>query len=305
MAIGAIHVAWLRHLVRRGEFRGRGSVLDLGPQDIQVSRDFMARALRGLVEESVLERGLDAAFVGDAAKSDGQLGFYELFGLTGYASIDRDDQRATYRLDLNHPVGNLPEYDVVTNFGTTEHVFNVGEAFRTIHNLTCPGGMSLHCLPCFGFINHGFYGINPNVLVEMARANDYDIVDFSYFDNAFVRNAQLNRDGLEDFDIAALPVALADMENTQTFMIKVVDLFHRNLVARPTRREIAALGSARQRLAPFGYPNRAYNICFVFDLIFFAMRRPQQRLPFVMPVQDPAGVAPMQKPTEKTPLVSA
>jgi len=301
LAIGAIHVAWLKDLVRRGEFRGGGSVIDLGPQDIQVERDFMARALRGLVEEATLERGLGAAFAAEGAKADGQAGFYQLFGLTGYQSIDSEDKRATYRLDLNQPVSGLPEHDVVTNFGTTEHVFNIGEAFRTIHNLTRPGGISLHCVPCFAFINHGFYGINPNLLVEMARANGYDLVDFSYFDNAFVRNAQLNRDGLDGFDLGKLPIGLADMENTQTFMIKVVDLFHRNLVAKATRREIAALGSGKRRLAPIGYPNRNYNICFVFDLIFFAMRRPSERLPFVMPMQDFAGVAPMQKPTVKTP----
>lgn len=295
MAIGAIHIAWLRHLARQGEFRGRGTVLDLGPQDIQVDRGFLMRALDRVVGGSTLDRDLADMFTNGGFRPDGQPAFYRLFGLSPYASIDASDTRATYRLDLNHAVSGLPEYDVVTNFGTTEHVFNIGEAFRTIHNLTRPGGMSLHCVPCFAFINHGFYGINPNMLVEMARANDYEIVDFSYFDNAFVRNAQLTRRGLDGFDINRLPIELADMENTQTFMTKVVDLFHHNLVARATRREIAALGPTARRWAPVGYPSRKYNICFVFDLIFFAMRRPGKRLPFVMPMQDPAGVPPLKK----------
>src|SRR5262245_57815982 len=234
--------------------------------------------MRGIAPASRVAPLLDAIYVDGRVARDAQKPFYALFGLGPYASIDVDDDRATYQLDLNLPAKELAEYDVVTNFGTTEHVFNIGEAFKSIHNLTRPGGVSLHCVPCFGFVNHGFYTINPNVLVEMALANQYEIVDFSYFDNAFVRNVQLNRTGVEQFDLSALPVRLEDMEDTQTFMTKVVDLFHRNLVSAETRERIVELDPSRLDRAPADYPSRKYHICFVFDLIFFAMRRPMQRM---------------------------
>jgi len=230
---------------------------------------------------------------GAAAGRDAQTPFYSLFGLGPYASIDATDERATYRIDLSNPIESLPEFDVVTNFGTTEHVFNIGEAFRSIHRLTKPGGVSLHCVPCFAFINHGFYNVHPNLLVEMARANDYTLVDFSYFDNAFVRNVRMGHEGVEHFDLDSLPIKLADMENTQTFMTKVVDIFYQNLIATETRDTIAALDPATRDLPKSAYPGRKHHICFVFDLIFVAMRRPLSREPFVMPMQQTSGVLPL------------
>jgi SAM-dependent methyltransferase len=77
---------------------------------------------------------------------------------------------------------------VVTNFGTAEHVFDIATAFRSMHRLVKPGGVILHCMPAFAFIDHGFYNIHPVFYIELAKANAYDIVDFSYVDNMFVRN---------------------------------------------------------------------------------------------------------------------
>lgn len=291
MAIGAIHLAWLRRLAERNCFDRLQNVIDLGPQDIQVERPILERAMRSLAPRDEMD-GLLARIYGsgNAAGPDAQAPFYKLFGLGPYASIDVADERATYRLDLSEPVEAVPEFDVVTNFGTTEHVFNIGEAFRSIHRLTRPGGISLHCVPCFAFINHGFYNIHPNLFVEMACANEYELVDFSYFDNAFVRNVRLSRGGVEYFDLDSLPVKLADMENTQTFMTKVVDIFYQNLIAPGTRDAIAALDPATRLLPESAYPSRQHHICFVFDLIFFAMRRPLTRKSFVMPMQDTSGV---------------
>ncbi len=294
MAIGAIHLAWLRRLAERKCFLGLHDIIDLGPQDIQLERSVLERAMRALVPRKELEDLTTRIYAdGEAAGLNAQALFYSLFGLGPYASIDAIDERATYRIDLSNPVESIPEFDVVTNFGTTEHVFNIGEAFRSIHQLTKPGGVSLHCVPCFAFINHGFYNIHPNLFVEMARANDYSVVDFSYFDNAFVRNVRMGREGVEHFDLGSLPVKLADMENTQVFMTKVVDIFFQNLIAAETRETIAALDPTTRDLPKSAYPGRKHHICFVFDLIFFAMRRPPSRRPFVMPMQNTSGVRPL------------
>lgn len=301
MAIGAIHLAWMQQLARRGCFGDLHSVIDLGPQDIQLERPLLAKAVDGLVPAGEIEMLLNTIYVDGQVARDAQAPFYRLFGLDSYASIDAVDGRATYRHDLSLPAKSLPEFDVVTNYGTTEHVFNIGEAFRTIHDLTKPGGLSLHCVPCFAFINHGFYSINPNALIEMARANHYEVIDFSYFDNAFVRNVRLSRDGIEGFDVRALPVQLVDMENTQTFMTKVVDLFYNNLTAPETRDAIMDVDPATRDLPKSEYPSRKHHICFVFDLIFVAMRRPKTRLPFVMPMQETSGVPPLATMPHGTP----
>src|SRR5215467_10326298 len=149
MAIGAIHLAWMRRLADQGQFHDLHSVIDLGPQDVQLERHILDEGIGHLGSRDRVQKLLDKIYVNGRVARDSQPPFYSLFSLGPYASIDAVDERATYRLDLNLPVKSLPEFDVVTNFGTTEHVFNIGEAFRTIHNLTKPGGVSLHCVPCF------------------------------------------------------------------------------------------------------------------------------------------------------------
>ena len=297
MAIGPIHLAWLKRLAERGCFIDKTRVIDLGPQDIQVSHAILEAVARKLLPTNEATAVLDKIFDGSATRRTAQLDFYSLFGLCEYASLDADDDRATYKIDLNQRVTGLPQFDVVTNFGTTEHVFNIGEAFRTIHELTAPGGVSLHAIPGFAFINHGFYNIHPNALVEMARANGYELVDFSYIDNTFCRNQLLGQNGIDAINLDELPVKLSDMENTQTFMTKVVDVFYRNLTSPETKAVLAELGTLPGDENPPEYPGNRFHICFVFDLLFVAMRRPLQSRPFVMPMQDPTGVRPLNAPS--------
>ncbi len=305
MAIGAIYLAWLRRLAGQNAFSGLNSIIDLGPQDIQLERAVLDQALRDLTVPAKLERLLNSIYSDGGVNRDAQAAFYGLFGFDRYESIDVDDDRATHRLDLNEPGIQLSEFDTVTNFGTTEHVFNIGQAFKTIHNLTRPGGLSLHCVPCFAFINHGFYNVHPNSLVEMVRANDYELVDFSYFDNAFVRNDRLGREGVIGFDLTSLPIQLRDMENTQFFMNKILEVFNGNLVSDETRVAISSLDPASQTAPPRAYPSSAYHICFVFDLVFCAMRRPSERRPFVMPIQNASGVSALESASELSSQMAA
>lgn len=293
MAIGPIHIAWMKRLADRGHFAALQSVIDLGPQDIQADRTVLETLARSMLPAKRADTLINKIFEGQVALRTAQRDFYSIFGLTEYSSIDADDDRAVYKLNLNYPISGLPEFDVVTNFGTTEHVFNIGEAFRSIHELTRPGGLNLHAVPSFAFINHGFYNIHPNVLIEIARVNGYELVDFSYVDNAFCRNQMLGREGIESLDFDDLPIRLTDMENSQVFMTKVVDTFYRNLIATETSVAIEALGKLAVKDESTSYPGPQFQICYVFDLIFVALRRSVERRPFTMPMQDPGGVRPL------------
>src|SRR4051812_16799221 len=136
MAIGPIHLAWMKRVWDRGG--PRGEVIDLGPQDIQIARSILTEVAYKLLRPVKANPLLDAIYDGDTARRTCQKDFYALFGLSDYQSLDAEDDRATYKHDLNFPIPKLPEFDVVTNFGTTEHVFNIGQAFSTIHELTRP-----------------------------------------------------------------------------------------------------------------------------------------------------------------------
>jgi len=108
--------------------------------------------------------------------------FWEWLGFE-YASIDINGSPNSIPLDLNYDV--LPDwarrkFDVVTNFGTTEHVANQFNAFKIIHDLTAPGGIMIHAVPAQGWVNHGFLKYDPKWFWMLARSNDYRWLDFDY-----------------------------------------------------------------------------------------------------------------------------
>jgi hypothetical protein len=112
--------------------------------------------------------------------------FYRALGFD-YSCIDIDNSPGSIALDLNFDA--LPEsltgkFNLVTNFGTTEHTINQLNAFKIIHELAAPGAIMLHELPTSGQINHGFFGYQPSFFTRLASANDYTtlMLDFSWSD---------------------------------------------------------------------------------------------------------------------------
>lgn len=100
------------------------------------------------------------------------------------SSIDIAKGYATTIFDLN--VDRLPRsfrsaFDLVLNFGTTEHVLNQTNSFRVIHDASCAGGVIWHQVPAAGYLNHGYFTYTGRFFFELAAANNYDIVDI-WFD---------------------------------------------------------------------------------------------------------------------------
>jgi len=108
--------------------------------------------------------------------------FWEWLGFQ-YASIDINGSPDSIPLDLNYdalPGWAQKKFDVVTNFGTTEHIANQLNAFKIIHDLTAPGGIMIHSVPAQGLVNHGLLKYNPKWFWMLARSNDYRWLDFDY-----------------------------------------------------------------------------------------------------------------------------
>jgi len=97
-----------------------------------------------------------------------------------YTSIDIDGSPGSIPLDLNYDRAPEPvrgQYDLVTNFGTTEHVANQLNAFELIHDLVAPGGIMIHELPVHGHVNHGLVNYNFKFFWMLARSNHYKFID--------------------------------------------------------------------------------------------------------------------------------
>jgi SAM-dependent methyltransferase len=88
------------------------------------------------------------------------------------------------------------KFDLVTNFGTTEHVANQLNAFRAIHDLTAPTGIMFHVVPAAGFSNHGFFNYNMRFFFCLAKANNYDVID-AYMPVDTVSGDRLNQDVID------------------------------------------------------------------------------------------------------------
>ncbi len=98
-----------------------------------------------------------------------------IFNFKTYKAIDFHGTIFSIKKDLNYPYSENTKYDVVTNFGTTEHIFNQYEVFKSIHSLVKTNGFMLHFLPYQGAYNHGFYNYNPTFFFDLGKANNYII----------------------------------------------------------------------------------------------------------------------------------
>lgn len=124
--------------------------------------------------------GTNDAFVGE---------LFEKAGFS-YDAIDIADGYRTTIVDLNHenpPENFLDKFDLVLNFGTTEHLLNQYNAFRFIHNSVKVGGYIVHSLPCVGYSNHGYLTYTPRCFFDLAGFNQYEVTDF-WFDACEANN---------------------------------------------------------------------------------------------------------------------
>lgn len=272
MAIGSITIDWLIHLSKNGMNPSGASIFELGTQDISTTRAVVERAARTLQGNERARFMVDAIFDGQTFRPNAQLAFYELFGASRYQSADLSDPRADFPFDLNKPIAIEETFDIVTDFGTAEHVFNIGEVYSSIHNLLKVGGIALFTSPTFGFINHGFYNLHPLVFEEMANFNHYDVVDIRYIDNLYVRCLKREENPDEPFAFDSLPIEArvkpGDPADVQRLMSDVALRFKHNLEDSDTARLTG---------------NQFY---FVFDMLYVAVRKTESSAAkFVTPYQ--------------------
>jgi len=224
MGINNVTFDWLLKL-EAADIIGHGeTMLELGPQDIVVSPLHVMARLSQFQRPDLDLNSLIGA--GGRLSRSSQRILYTALGVGQYLSADIWDPRADYRIDLNYPVQDqFRKFDLITNIGTAEHVFNVAQVFITIHQLLNEGGIVLHTLPSLGDCNHGFWNIHPTVYFDLARENGYEILDYQYVDNMFIRSLKMNQsEELEAltarFDFDALPIKINFSSRSAPFQVQ-------------------------------------------------------------------------------------
>ena len=97
--------------------------------------------------------------------------FYLANGYRSYLALDVNTKKDAIICDLNRSVkeqGIDRQFDLVTNNGTGEHIFDQRMVFQNTHDLCKTGGIILNCLPLSPWINHGFYNYKPIFFMEFS-----------------------------------------------------------------------------------------------------------------------------------------
>lgn len=187
MALAHTHIRIL-HELHKQNVTGEGrtsSILELGEQNWfgDVAPDVLASliaesglsaekvsALQSVLQKVLAEKNRYWSF--DLAKV-----FYKIiFDFDKYVAVDLHGTPDALQYDLNHPLPFDDKFDVVTNIGTGEHVFNQYQVFKTIHDHCRPSGLMILGLPNQGCYDHGFYNYHPTFVHDLCEANSYQIL---------------------------------------------------------------------------------------------------------------------------------
>lgn len=172
MGINLEYVTLLSSLSTREQLPIQGKVIEFGAQDISADS--------GVIADHARRCGVKH----DYATIDSAPALYDLFGLSDYTCVDATAEHGALAYDINtslrHVYGFSDTFDLITDLGTFDHCFDIASAFRNAHEVCKTGGLIIHALPSNCNANHGYYTIQPRMIADIAAANSYEIVDFSF-----------------------------------------------------------------------------------------------------------------------------
>jgi hypothetical protein len=102
------------------------------------------------------------------------------FGSLGiqHTSVDTNNSFGALPLDLGAEIDRpawVDYFDVVTDFGTMEHVHNQYWGFKNVHLFCRPGGLMVHSVPKVGY-RHGKFWYTMESFEDIARVSSCSIL---------------------------------------------------------------------------------------------------------------------------------
>jgi len=94
-----------------------------------------------------------------------------------YTAIDLSGENGSLKYDLSKVIKGLGQFDLVCDFGTSEHVKNFYTCYKNIHNLTKVGGLMIHENPLIeNWPEHGLHYIDTEFFRLLAERNEYQVL---------------------------------------------------------------------------------------------------------------------------------
>jgi hypothetical protein len=103
--------------------------------------------------------------------------YYGKAGVELYLAFDLSGRNGSFRIDLCKNHDFIPQFDIVTNYGTIEHVNDQYHAFKNMHDLCLRGGIMLQAFPVVGhWPNQGRYYYSLPFAYELAERAKYHLI---------------------------------------------------------------------------------------------------------------------------------
>ena len=168
-------------LYNLGYFKKAESVMEIGSQELHLKKNDLKELFDYVnLDSSLVENYPNIDNWPNQPRCSSKY-LYEALGFKEYASIDINSELGAINHDLNKTFedkSKFGKYDLVTDHGACEHVFNVPECYKTIHNLTKPGGYIVIAQQTIK--GNGYFLFDKSIFDGMAAANNYKIIFASY-----------------------------------------------------------------------------------------------------------------------------
>ena len=160
MGIRIIDINFLLLKLKKKKYK---NILILGYQDIYFNHDYL-----NFLKKRYFYNKYDDKF--DINNNNGQIDCLELFKLLS-DKIDIMDvssyEGANLVYDLSSNFEELPKdyrdkYELILDWGTSEHVFNIVNCYLNINAMLASGGEYVCLTPMNSMPDHGYYQISPN-----------------------------------------------------------------------------------------------------------------------------------------------
>lgn len=180
MGLGSEAIKLYLELYQRGFFQNINSVMDIGSQEIHMQQsDFEQLIISSGIPH--YDRGNFTPWNWPSYPRCSSKPFFEMLGVKRYASIDVNGDYGAIPLDLNYPLEqreHYHQYDLVTDHGACEHVFNIAEAYRTMHRLCKTNGIMV--ISQMVLNTNGYYLFDSSFFEGISAANNYRILYSAY-----------------------------------------------------------------------------------------------------------------------------
>jgi hypothetical protein len=172
VGLGPPVIELYRQLKLQGAFEGITDVMELGSQDFWCPQKNLVLGLFKAFGRTADPELLETR---NAQQKPAKL-LYEALGLK-YHCVDVDGRVGSVVMDLNFdsiPDEQKGRYNLITNHGTSEHILNQYNVFKTMHDFARPGAIFVHAVPFTVHLEHGFFNYQPNFFDALARYNSYE-----------------------------------------------------------------------------------------------------------------------------------